>query len=138
MATKVFQQSDHTLIVETDSATFAKLCLFGGGVCAVSAAVKFLSQPHPFDNESFVGLLAGAVIGLLLFLVVFEQNVFVFDRTRRVVRWQRRRAFSKKSGETPFAEIQAVVAQRPIGDDGVPSRRVALLTPGQELPLSLG
>lgn len=138
MATKVFQQSDHTLVVETDTATFAKLCLFGGLVCAVIAAVKFLSHPRSFDRAGLTGLLACAVIGLIAYLAVLERNVFVFDRARRLVRWQRRRVFSNKSGETPFAEIQAVVAQRPIGDDGTPSRRIALLARGQEIPLSLG
>jgi hypothetical protein len=138
MATKVFQQSDHKLIVETDTSTFAKLCLFGGLACAVIAVVKFLSHPRSFDSESLLGLLAGTIIFLLAFLAVLERNVFVFDRARQLVRWQRRRVFSNKSGETAFAEIQAVIAQRPIGDDGTPSRRIALLARGQEIPLSLG
>ncbi len=138
MATKVLQQSDNTLIVETDTSTFAKLCLFGGIACAVIAAMKLLLHPRTFDNESLLGLLAGTLIGLIAFLAVLERNVFVFDRTRRLVQWRRRRALSEKSGEILFAEIGAVVAQRPIGDDGTPNRRVALITQGKAIPLSLG
>lgn len=138
MATKVVQQSNHQLIVETDTSTIARLCLLGGIVCAVIAALKLFSHPRSFDRAGLLGLLASAAVFVLAYLAVLERNVFVFDRARRSVQWQRRRVFGQKSGEMPFAEIQAVVAQRPLGDDGTPSRRIALLTQGREVPLSLG
>ncbi len=138
MATKVIQQTNNTLVIETDTSQFAKLCLFAAIACAGIALVKLFMQPHAFRSESFQGLVAGIAIGLIAYLAVFERNCFVFDRARRLVQWQRRRVFREKSGEIQFAEIWAVVAQRPIGDDGTPSRRVALLTAGREIPLSLG
>ncbi|MFP5211809.1 MAG: SRPBCC domain-containing protein, partial [Acidobacteriota bacterium] len=62
---------------------------------------------------------------------------FVFDLRHRMVDWSRRRALSRKRGTVPFDSIRAVVAQTPIGDHGIPSRRIALLTHEGELPLSV-
>ena len=137
MTTKIIQQSDNRLVIETDALPLARLFLIGGIVCAVIAALKFFVQHHPTSNESFQGLIGVTAMCVIAFLALYEQSVFVFDRARRLVQWQRRRAFGKKSGEARFEEIQAVIAQRPIGDDGTPSRRVALLTTKRELPLSV-
>jgi hypothetical protein len=68
-----------------------------------------------------------------------ETSRFVFDPARRTVEWRRRFLFRERGGTLPFDAIEQVELQVPIGDDGIPSRRVALrLRDGGELPLTVG
>ena len=89
-------------------------------------------------TERLVGLLGAAVTVLVVF-VFLEDAWFRFSRDSRIVTWRRRWALRQRSGSLPFASIQSVRVERPIGDDGTPSRRITLrTTAGEEIPITVG
>ena len=53
--------------------------------------------------------------------------------------WRRRWALRQRSGSIPFGSVQSVLVERPIGDDGTPSRRIVLKTiAGEDIPMTVG
>jgi hypothetical protein len=135
---RIVRQTEDALIVESDGRVVAGVFLVCFIAFAVFAGVKYFTDANAVHGESFQGALGAALMGLLGFLAVFERSTFDFDGRARALHWHRQRAFRRRAGVVAFGEIQAVVAQRPIADDGIPSRRVVLRLAGEELPLSIG
>lgn len=134
---KFTQPSDDILIVKVEANAFAFLFLVCFIVLGSMAALQY-ARTGSMHSERFQGSVGGAAMGLLGFLFMFERSVFVFDGVQRQVRWHRRRALRKRAGVIPFGMIQSVAMQSPLGDEGVPSRRIVLVLPGQEIPISMG
>ena len=124
-------------VIHDDSRWSTWFLIIGLGFLAFAL---FNHMKHPPDPERSKGCLGAASIFILTFLAAFERSVFVFNSRRRMVEWTRRRALSRRSGNIPFGEVQAVVAQSTMGESGaasIPSRRIVILTKGKELPLSV-
>jgi len=132
------RETGDELIIEHRDAVAGKVFLGLAIACAAWAIVPALFDRSFTNEEQFVGRLAGAGVLALFALVVSENSRFTFDRRRRIATWKRGWAFSTKAGTIPFGQIETVVIETPIGDEGVPSRRAVLKTDGHDLPLSVG
>ena len=89
--------------------------------------------------ERLVGLFASAATCFLVAIVFLERAWFQFAPDTRSVTWRRRWALRHRSGSIPFGSIQSVLVERPMGDEGTPSRRITLrTTDGQEIPITVG
>jgi hypothetical protein len=90
-------------------------------------------------TDRLIGLLAAAGTCLAVAIIFLEKASFEFVRTTQTITWCRRWALRQDSGTIPFAAVQSVHAERPLGDDGTPSRRVIFrTTDGAEIPLTVG
>ena len=135
---KIAEQTSDRLIVEAGDPAVARILLALAVVCVGVAAVMVFALPRAWRAESVLGVVLAAVLFLGGFLAVFERATFVFDRAARTLTWRRRRAFSTRSGRVPFQQIREVVLQTSVASGTVnPKRRVALLLPAEELPLSV-
>lgn len=134
---KILRPSADVLTVKTDDSPLAILWLLIFALCAAWGGYLFFTRRSPFNEENFQGALGGAVTGLIGFLALYERGRFTFDRDKKVLTWYRQRALRRRSGTVPFREIRSVFYHSPIGDEGVPSRRVVLVTDSGELPLTL-
>ena len=135
---RIAAQTGDTLVVEAGDPAFARILLALSGICLGVAAVMLFAFARPWHTESFRGVVLGAVLFLAGFVAVFERATFEFDRAAGTLTWRRRRAFTTKSGLVPLREIREVVLQTAIGNAVNPKRRIALILPGSELPLSVG
>jgi hypothetical protein len=91
------------------------------------------------DSDRLIGLLGGAATLLLSGIALRERAHAVVNPVARAIVWQRQWAFRTRSGSLSFDDVAAVVPERPIGDDGVPSRRIVLrTTAGETIPLTAG
>jgi hypothetical protein len=90
-------------------------------------------------TDRMIGLLASTATCAAIAIVSLETAWFQFTHATRIVNWRRRWAFRQRSGVIPFAAIQSVMVERPIGDDGTPSRRIVLrTTDGAVIPITVG
>lgn len=134
---RVHRPTDEVLSVKTDDSPFALLWLTVAALCAAWGAYLFFTVRSAWNRENFQGAVCGAVTGIIGFLALYERGEFTFDRGKRTFFWHRRRALRQRSGVVPFDDIRSIVVQTPIGDDGVPSRRVTVVTESGEVPLTL-
>src|SRR5262249_1829325 len=109
--------------------------MLGVGVgCALWALWEVVS---PMSGERLGGLVGGAVTGLVGGLLLLEDARFAFDRATRTIAWWRRWAWSRREGSLAFDDVTGVRIETPIGDEGVPSRRIVLDVAGARRPLPL-
>lgn len=131
------EEADGTLIVSHDSRRLA-LFLFTLGALFLATLAYDLTLGTR-GTQRAMGLVGAAATCLLSGLMFFESARFAFDARRRRIDWRRRFAFSRRAGSLLFEEIRDVAIETPIGDDGVPSRRIAFkLADGSALPMSAG
>src|SRR5688572_23432591 len=120
------EEADGAVTVTYDSVGLTKVML---GVTllllGVAAYDVFIGTR---GTDRMAGLLASAATSAMIAIVFFESAWFQFTQATRIVNWRRRWAFRQRSGAIPFAAIQSVMVERPIGDDGTPSRRIVLRT----------
>jgi len=127
---------DGTILVTYDSTRLTGLMLAAGIAClAVAAYDVFVGER---GTDRLVGLCGAAATCLLVGLVFLERASFQFTPGTRVVTWRRRWALRQQSGSTPFNAIQSVLVERPMGDDGTPSRRIVLKTVAGDIPVTVG
>lgn len=129
---------DGTLVVDAGDNRWAFVFLALFVALAGMAVSTYRTVPYALATERFQGSVGGATMTLVGFLVTFERARFVFDPHRREVRWRRRRVFRARDGTIPFAAITAIIAQRPLRDDGAPRRRLVLTLADGEVPLTAG
>jgi hypothetical protein len=132
---KTRQEPDGRLIVTHDDTGWAKLLLAGAVLFLGLSLHSHFSAPRNTDRA--IGALGGFATCLVASLVLFERSVFIVDPRIRLITWQRRRAWTRREGSVRFDEVKAVAVQTPIGDTGIPSRRIAFMTAGGELPISV-
>jgi len=118
------EAADGTLVVTHDGTRFAKWLAAGGGALAV-AAIAMAVDGSPGD-ERVLGAIGGAAILGVASLAFAETARFEFAPRRRIIRWRRRWAWWHREGTIRFDEVKDVLVERPIGDHGVPSRRIVL------------
>ncbi|NUQ63651.1 MAG: hypothetical protein HUU20_14335 [Pirellulales bacterium] len=136
---KIVEKTEDRLVIEAGDPVFAWVLLALCVASALTAAIKYLAQPHAISTESFQGLVAAAILFQVGFVAVFERATFVFDQAERTVDWRRLRIFTRRSGLVHFEEVRDVVAQT----NGSPRAgksckwRIALVLAEEEIPLSV-
>jgi hypothetical protein len=131
------ERHDGTILVTYDSTRLTWLMLAVGGVCLVTAGYDVFIGPRGTDR--LAGLLGAAGTCLLVAIVFLERAWFQFAPATRIVMWRRRWALRQQSGSIPFGSVQSVLVERPIGDDGTPSRRIVMKTStGEDIPMTVG
>ena len=134
---KVEEPVDGTLIVTYDSSGLTKLMLTVMALILGVAAYDLLVGTRGTDR--LVGLLASAGTCLSIGIVFLETTWFEFAGATRLITWRRRWALRERSGTLPFAAVQSVLIETPMGDDGTPSRRISLRTKdGVGIPITVG
>ena len=134
---KLEDQIDGSLVVTYDSRSLTRLMLVLMTLFLGVAGYDVLIGTRGMNR--LPGLLGAAGTCLGIGILFLESAWFHFVTTTRTVTWRRRWAFRERSGSLPFSSIQSVRAERPLGDDGTPSRRVVLRTnDGTEIPLTVG
>jgi hypothetical protein len=129
------EQPDGTFVISHDRTRLARWFLAAGMVSLLSLAYG----QRDWSNEGIKGLLAATAACWLTGLVLWERSAFRFDPWSRTIHWRRRWAWSLAEGSLPFGSVREVLVRSPIGDSGVPSRRLTMkLADGSELPLSRG
>jgi hypothetical protein len=129
--------TDGTLAVTHDSTLWSKV-LFGLALLLMATAAYdyFVGTWH---TNRLIGLLAGVATCALGGVVTLDQARIRVDPRTRTIAWDRRWGFRRRSGALSFDEVTSIGADRPVGDDGVPSRRIVLWTrDGRRIPLSAG
>jgi hypothetical protein len=133
----IVEAGDGTIVVTYDSTALTRLMLAATAIF-IAVAVYDVSLGDR-GTERLVGLLGAAATCFVVAIVFLENAWFQFAPANRVVTWRRRWALRQRSGSVPFDSIQAVLVERPIGDEGTPSRRIMLrTTDGQEIPITVG
>jgi len=131
------ERDDGTIIVTYDSTRLTWLMLAGAAVCLIVAGYDVSAGARGTDRV--LGLFGAAGTCLLVAVVFLERAWFEFAPATRIVTWRRRWALRERSGTTPFKAIQSVLVERPIGDEGTPSRRIVLKTmDGDDIPITVG
>ena len=131
------EDADGSLLLTYDSSLWTKWLIGATLVLLGTSAYDYFIGAR--GDERIIGLLAGSATTAIAALVMLEQSTFRVDPTSRVIEWEQRWGFRRRAGFTPFADIKHVSAERPIGDSGVPSRRVCLhLADGSLLPITVG
>ena len=131
------ERHDGTILVTYDSTRLTWLMLAVGGVCLATAGYDVFIGSRGTDR--LAGLLGAAGTCLLVAIVFLERAWFQFALATRIVTWRRRWALRQRSGSIPFGAVQSVLVERPIGDDGTPSRRIVLKTiAGEDIPMTVG
>jgi hypothetical protein len=134
---KADETADGTLVVSYSSAGLAMLFLVLLTVFLAIALYDVTMGTRGTDR--MVGLLGAAATCLVSGLVVLETTRFEFARSTRTLSWRRRWGLRVRSGSLRFSDIRSVSLQRPMGDDGTPSRRIIITTTsGVEVPVTIG
>jgi len=130
-------ESDGSFVVHHDPARAVRWFVWGlVVVLAFGGGFEWVSQRMQSTHGGVSGWLIAAAVLAAIALVAAESGHFVFDRKSRVVRWKRTIAWRRLEGTLPFDEVKDVMLESPIGDGGIPSRRITLrLKDGRVLPL---
>jgi len=131
------ERADGTAVVSYDSLRLTRFMLTA--TVLLLAVAGYDSFVGARGTERLVGLLGAAATCLLVGIVFLERSWFQFAPATRLVTWGRGWALRQRAGTIPFNSIQSVLVERPIGDDGTPSRRIVLKTvAGEDIPVTVG
>ena len=107
--------------------------------CALAAAVIGDVLFGSGDGRRLVVTGGSALVLLAVGVAGSEWSQFSFDPHRRVVLWRRNCGWSRRTGSLSFDQVRDVLAESPIGDEGIASRRLSLMVAaGGTLPLTIG
>ena len=131
------EEPDGSLLFTYDSSLLTKWLVGATLLLLGTAAYDYFIGTR--GDERMIGLLGGAATCAIAALAMLEQVNFRVDPQSRLIEWQQRWGFRQRAGVTPFADVRHVSVEQPIGDSGVPSRRVCLhLADGSLLPITVG
>lgn len=131
------EEADGSLLLTYDSSLWTRWLIGATLVLLGTAAYDYFIGAR--GDERVIGLLAGAATLALIALVILEQCRFRVDPASRLIEWEQRWGFRRRVGVAAFADVQHVSVETPIGDTGIPSRRLVLhLADGTLLPLTVG
>ena len=134
---RIDEHGDGTLLVTYDSTGLTALMLAAAGVFLAVAGYDVMIGAR--GTERIVGLLGASATCGLVALVFLERAWFEFAPRPQVVTWRRRWALQQRSGSIPFSSIVSVLVERPLGDDGTPSRRITMrIASGEVVPITVG
>jgi hypothetical protein len=133
----VTRTDDGSLLLTYDGRLWTKWLLAAALVFAATAVYDLTIGRR--GDDRLIGL-AGATVTLAgAALVMFETTRFRVNPFRRVIEWERRWAWQHHAGTLAFDDIRFVAIEVPIGDVGVPSRRIVLhTTAGALIPVTAG
>jgi len=134
---KAEKRADGTLVVSYDGSPLTRFML-GFTLLFLGTAVydAFIGTR---GTERLIGLLGASATCLLVAIAFHERARFEFSTPTHLVTWRRRWGFRERSGTIPFGTIRSVMVERPLGDDGTPSRRISLRTmDGAGIPVTVG
>ena len=124
-------------MVTYDSTGLTMVMLCAAGVFFAVAGYEVLIGAR--GTERLVTLFGATATCVILAIVFRERAWFQFASDTRTVTWRHRWALRQRSGSMPFGSIQSVLVERPIGDEGTPSRRITLrTTDGRKIPIAIG
>jgi hypothetical protein len=131
------EETDGSLLLTYDSTRWTKWLIGATLVMLGTAVYDYFIGAR--GDERVIGLLGGAATLALIALVMLEQSRFRVDPRTRLIEWEQRWGFRQRAGVTAFADVQHVSVEQPIGDTGIPSRRLVLhLAGGTLLPVTVG
>ena len=134
---KVQEPVAGTMVITHDSWALTRLMLVFAVVFLGVAGYDIFIGAR--GTGRLIGLLAAAGACLGVAVVFLEAASFEFVAASRTITWRRRWALRQYSGTIPFAAVQSVQAERPMGDSGTPSRRIIFrTTDGAAIPLTVG
>jgi hypothetical protein len=133
----VRHQPNGSLLLTYDSTRWTKLAIGGALLMLGTAVYDYFIGAR--GDDRLIGLLGASATLAFIGIVMLEQSRFRFDSATRLIEWDQRWAFRRRAGITPFNDVQHVSVDVPIGDRGIPSRRVVLhLADGILLPVTVG
>ena len=133
----VTKAADGSLLLTYDGRVWSKW-LFGGALLMAAIAAYDLTIGTRGDDR-LIGLIGGIVTCAGAGAVMFETARFRVDPFHRIIEWDRRWAFQHRSGTLRFDDVRHVAIEVPIGDEGIPSRRLVLhMTDGSMVPVTAG
>jgi len=133
----VRHQPDGSLLLTYDSTRWTKWSI--GATLLMLATAVYDHFIGARGDDRVIGLLGAAATLAVIGIVLLEQARFRFDPATRLIEWDQRWAFRRRAGIAPFSGVNHVSVQVPIGDRGIPSRRVVLhLADGTLLPVTIG
>lgn len=128
---------DGSLLLTYDGRLWSKW-LLGPAVLMAATAVYDMTIGTRGDDR-LIGLIGGVVTFVGAAAVMWETARWRVDPFHRRIDWDRRWAWQHRSGRLPFADVRYVAIEVPIGDEGVPSRRIVLhLHDGSVIPVTAG
>jgi hypothetical protein len=127
----IARQTPQELVVVDGTRWISAIC----GTAALVTAWLVITRHEPksyFFLPAFFALFA---------VIMNLRKTFIFDATRRMVRWNGRKAFKAESGQIPFAEITSIDtetrrAATQAGKRDVPIHRLTIVTPHGEIPMA--
>jgi hypothetical protein len=129
--------SNGTLVLTHDSAVWSKI-LFGLAALLIATA-GYDYFGGTWETDRVIGLVGGVAMCALGGVVTLDQARIRVDPRTRMIVWDRRWGFRRRSGALSFDDVKSIGAERPMGDDGVPSRRIVLFTrDGRTIPFTAG
>ena len=133
----VDETADGTLVVSHNGSPLTKFML--GFTLLFLGTAAYDAFIGTRGTERLIGLLGASATCLVVAIAFHERARFEFSKPTHLVTWRRRWGFRERSGTIPFGAIQSVVVERPLGDEGTPSRRINLRTvDGTGIPLTVG
>jgi hypothetical protein len=131
------EEPDGALLLTYDSSLWTKWLIGAALVLLGTAVYDYFIGARGEDR--LIGLLAGAATLAVTAVVMLEQCRFRIDPIARIIESEQRWGFRRRGGITPFDDVAHVSTEVPIGDSGIPSRRIVLhLVNGALLPLTVG
>lgn len=102
-------------------------------ICAIAAAALLYSlrnQVHKLGGLLMAGFLLAFAAGFVL------KTQVIFNAMERTASWSRRRLFWLKSGTIPFDAIQDIGMDSSVGNHGVLTYRLTIVTAQGTIPMS--
>lgn len=131
---KVEREESGNLSITYDGSVLSVVSLVVFVIATGWLAIEYATNGP--DTERFQGLIGASVIFLLMGIVIWEKASFKFDVGRKELRWRKGRYFRYRSGRLHFSEIEAIILGSPVGDEGVPSIRIELITKKEKLSVT--
>ena len=132
----VTKNPDGSLLLTYDGRLWSRWLL---GPALVMAATAVYDLTIGRGDDRLIGLIGAMATLLGVAAVMYETARWRVDPFHRIIEWDRRWAFQHRCGTLPFADIRHVHIEVPIGDEGVPSRRIVLhLVDGSMIPVTIG
>ncbi len=131
---KVEREETGNLSITHDGSVLSVISLAVFVIAAVWLGIEYVTNGS--DSERFEGLIGVSLMFLLMGIVTWEKSSFNFDIGRKELKWKKGRYFRYRSGRLHFSDIEAIILGSPVGDDGVPSVRIELITKKETLPVT--
>jgi hypothetical protein len=131
------KSGDGSLLLTYDGRVWFRWLLAGALLMAATAIYDMTVGTR--GDDRLIGLIGGIATCAGAAAVMFETARWRVDPFHQRIEWDRRWAFQHRSGTLRFADVRHVAIEVPIGDDGVPSRRVVLhMHDGSMIPVTVG